>query len=60
MWVINGGKQATPITCSNYQCMCQFVILKGEIKRSYDGKWQFVKCPMCGKTLILIDVEVEE
>ena len=52
MWIVDAGKQANLIQCTNYNCMCKFVILDSEIK--HIGNFNIVICPICKKKITLI------
>ena len=52
MWVVDAGKQANLIQCTNYNCMCKFVVLDTEIK--HFNKYYYVICPVCKKTVKII------
>lgn len=55
MWVVTTGKKAHLIQCTNYECMCRFVITDDEISHDkVNDKINFVKCPICKKKIKLI------
>lgn len=59
MWIVDGGKQAHLIQCTNYECMCKFYILDEEIIQHSWLKFKFVRCPICKKEIRLIDAKEE-
>lgn len=56
MWVVTTGKKAHLIQCTNYDCMCRFIITDDEISKDVLNKnINYVKCPICGKKVRLIE-----
>ena len=57
MWIIDAGKKANIFQCTNYECMCKFIVLDNEIK--HINNYYYVICPVCKKIVKIINDKSE-